>query len=70
MTNVNDYPIEIKKADSDGESGFIATIPALGAIGDGETVEDAIRDVREVAADLIEIAMEDGAAVPRPTKKD
>ena len=62
--DVSDYKIEIEKVDDDG-GGYIAIIPALGCIGDGSTEEEAIADVREVAKNLIEIAKEDGKAIPQ-----
>lgn len=65
--DVSDYKIEIEKVDDDG-GGYIAIIPALGCIGDGSTEEEAIADVREVAKNLIEIAKEDGKAIPLPER--
>lgn len=58
--NVFDYKIEIEKADDDEGGGYIATISELGCIGDGNTIEEAINDVKEVAENLIKIAIEDG----------
>ena len=43
-----------------------ATIPALGCIGDGETVQSAIDDVYEVGKEWLRIAQEEGRAVPKP----
>ena len=48
------------------EKGYIATIPALGCIGDGETVQSAIDDVYEVGKEWLRIAQEEGRAVPKP----
>jgi predicted RNase H-like HicB family nuclease len=66
--NVFDYKIEIEKADDDEGGGYIATISELGCIGDGNTIEEAINDVKEVAENLIKIAIEDGKAVPIPQR--
>ena len=63
MVSVNDYKIEITPSN---EEGYIATIPALGCIGDGETVQSAIDDVYEVGKEWLRIAQEEGRAVPKP----
>lgn len=64
--NILDYKIEIERVADDDGGGYIATIPELGCIGDGDTVEEAINDVREVAENLIKIAKEDGKDIPAP----
>ncbi|MGB9975807.1 toxin-antitoxin system HicB family antitoxin [Thermovenabulum sp.] len=66
--NVLDYKIEIEKVTDDEGGGYIATIPELGCIGDGNTIEEAINDVIEVAENLIKIAKEDGKEIPIPQR--
>jgi antitoxin HicB len=66
--DVLDYKILIEKASDEEGGGYIATIPELGCIGDGNTVEEAINDVREVAENILEIAKEDGKEIPVPQK--
>lgn len=60
---VDKYKIEIQKAPK-GESGYIAHIPKLGCYGDGDTPEEAMDEVKNVALDLIEMALEDGVTLP------
>ena len=47
------------------DGGWVATVPSLpGAISEGETREEALRNIRE-AIELVEAVMrEDGQAVP------
>ena len=66
MINVKDYRIEISRISEEDGGGYIAYIPELNCIGDGSTVEEAIKDVYEVAEDIIAIAKEDGNAIPEP----
>lgn len=65
-TNVMDYKIELSKLSDDDGGGYIAYIPQLDCYGDGETIEDAIKDVRQVAEDIIQLANEDGKEIPNP----
>lgn len=62
-----DYKIEIMKAPED-EGGYLAYIPQLNCWGDGETVEEAMKDVLAVGNDIIDIAIEDGVSLPIPKK--
>lgn len=66
MINVKDYSIEISRISEEDGGGYIACIPELNCIGDGSTAEEAIKDVYEVAEDIIAIAKEDGNAIPEP----
>lgn len=50
---------------------FLASIPELpGCITDGETVEEAIKNVRDLQKDWIEIAEESGKKIPEPVAVD
>ncbi|NLT48118.1 MAG: type II toxin-antitoxin system HicB family antitoxin [Clostridiales bacterium] len=66
MSSVKDYKVVIAKVTEADGGGYIAHIPELDCIGDGETMEKAIADVYAVAEDLIEIAREDGKEIPMP----
>lgn len=64
-TNILDYKIEISRVAEDDGGGYTAYMPELGCIGDGDTIENAIKDVQEVAENLIKLAIEDGRTIPR-----
>ena len=53
--------------DSDGEGGFIASIPSLpGCLSCGETQDEAMENVMDAKHAWITAAMEDGIAIPDP----
>lgn len=55
--------------DSDGEGGFIASIPSLpGCLSCGETQNEAMENVMDAKRAWITAAIEDGIAVPDPVK--
>ncbi len=54
-------------AESDG-GGYLATVPDLpGCISDGETPEEALKNVQEAIASWIEAAKEWKQDVPKPS---
>jgi len=63
-----DYPIEIRKIPDNLGGGYMALIPAFGkaAIGDGETPEEAIRDLNESKSTIFELYMKQGKPIPEP----
>lgn len=61
-----DYRIEVMK-DTDSGEGYLAYIPKLDCWGDGNTVEEAYRDVVSVANDILEMARLDNVPIPKPT---
>jgi predicted RNase H-like HicB family nuclease len=63
-----EYPVRIERlAESDG-GGYLATVPDLpGCISDGETPEEALKNVQEAIASWIEAAKEWKQDVPKPT---
>src|SRR6056297_803670 len=65
-TKITDYKITIVKLSNEDGGGYLATIPAIGAMGDGETQEEAIIDVREVGKAHLEIMREDNEIIPKP----
>ena len=65
--NVLDYKIEVNR---DDEGDYIAIMPELGCIADGTTIEEAINELKEVAADFIKLAKEDGKMIPRPKRHE
>jgi antitoxin HicB len=63
-----EYPVRIERlAESDG-GGYLATVPALpGCMSDGETPEEALKNVQEAIASWIEAAKEWKQDVPKPS---
>ena len=64
-----EYPVRIEPlAESDG-GGYLATVPDLpGCMSDGETPEEALRNVQEAIGSWIEAAKEWGEAIPQPSR--
>jgi len=61
---LNKYKIEIYSLSEEDGGGFVAEIPKLGAVGDGLTPEEAIRDVKEVGLAFLKILYEDNKKLP------
>jgi antitoxin HicB len=63
-----EYPVRIERlADSDG-GGYLATVPDLpGCMSDGETPEEALKNVQEAIASWIEAAKEWEQEIPKPS---
>ncbi|CAL8975826.1 hypothetical protein RHODGE_RHODGE_04605 [Rhodoplanes serenus] len=63
-----EYAVRIERlAETDG-GGYIATVPDLpGCMSDGETPEEALRNVQEAIASWIEAATAWDTEVPRPS---
>jgi len=63
-----EYPIRIERlAESDG-GGYLATVPDLpGCMSDGETPEEALKNVQEAIISWIEAAKEWKQDVPKPS---
>ncbi|GMQ56102.1 hypothetical protein AN1V17_04940 [Vallitalea sediminicola] len=66
MRKVNDFKVEITKLSQEDGGGYIAKIPQLGCIGDGDTQATAIQDVLSVAEEFIILANENGDKIPSP----
>jgi antitoxin HicB len=65
-----EYAVRIERlAESDG-GGYLATVPDLpGCMSDGETPEEALKNVQEAIASWIEAAKEQRMEIPRPPLK-
>ncbi len=63
------YTMEVNKIPENEGGGYIATIPALGKrafIGDGDSVEEAIRNLETVKKILFTEYLEKGISIPEP----
>jgi predicted HicB family RNase H-like nuclease len=65
----DDYEITTSREFEDGEAFYIAKIDELEAIGEGETREEAIEDLRFTFEDIIDISKEEGLRVAPPIKR-
>jgi antitoxin HicB len=63
-----EYSVRIERlADSDG-GGYLATVPDLpGCMSDGETPEEALKNVQEAITSWIESAREWKMDIPKPS---
>jgi predicted RNase H-like HicB family nuclease len=53
--------------DDDGNEGFVAEVRELpGCISQGETPEEAVRNVYDAMAGWISVALDDGGEIPEP----
>lgn len=61
------YPMIVEPLRAEDGGGFLATVPDLpGCMSDGETPEEAVRNVQAAIEDWIEAAREMGRPVPEP----
>jgi antitoxin HicB len=63
-----EYAVRIERlAENDG-GGYLATVPDLpGCMSDGETPEDALKNVQDAIASWIEAAKEWKLDIPQPS---
>lgn len=64
-----DYPIEVLKIPDELGGGYTASIPQLGRnafIGDGETIEEAIRDLEKTKKEIFADYLKKGMPIPEP----
>ena len=62
-----DYAVVIEPLAEEEGDGFIATVPDLpGCMSDGETREEAARNVDDAIASWLEEARSVGRAIPEP----
>ncbi|MBU0712651.1 type II toxin-antitoxin system HicB family antitoxin [bacterium] len=67
------YPIEIVRIPFDEGGGFAASIPQLGRnvfVGDGETVDEAIKMLEFVKEEWFKTYLERGREIPLPEEAD
>ena len=57
------FPVALEP-DEDGWRAFVPELEAKGAATWGHTKEEALRNIQEVAQMVIEVLLEDGAALP------
>ena len=63
-----DYAVVIEPLSKEDGGGFVATVPDLpGCMSDGETREEAARNVADAIAAWIEEAKELGREIPEPS---
>jgi len=64
------YPLIVEPLSAEDGGGYLASVPDLpGCMSDGETPEEAVRNVQAAVADWIEEAHATGRAVPAPRPK-
>ena len=62
------YTVIVEKGN---ESGYVAYAPALkGCVSQGETKEEALKNIREAMEIYVEALLEDGLPVPTEAGKD
>lgn len=62
------YPIKITPIPEEEGGGYCAEISNLyGCLGDGETVEEALKNLEDVKYTTIEILLEKEKPIPEPT---
>jgi len=67
------YPIEITELSEEDGGGYMATIPQLGKytfIGDGDSIEEAIKDLEEVKKYYFELFLNEGIEIPFPKSEE
>lgn len=68
MSIYDEYPIAIHPLSEEEGGGFLARVPDLpGCIADGETVEEALHEVRDAIRAWIKTAEEFGDPIPKPS---
>ena len=62
-----EYAVVIEPLSEEDGGGFVATVPDLaGCMSDGDTREEAARNVEDAIASWLEEAMSVGREIPRP----
>jgi len=65
------YEIKLRKLSPEEGDGWLAEIPLLpGCISDGETPDEAIKNVNDAKKSWIETCLELGRSVPEPVTDD
>jgi antitoxin HicB len=64
------YPVVVQPLKDEDGDGFIAAAPDLpGCMSDGETPEEALKNVQDAIAAWIEAANDMGRRIPKPSKQ-
>jgi antitoxin HicB len=64
----HDYPISIRPIEDKDGGGYLAEVPdLLGCMADGETVEEAIKEVNSAIESWISTAKEFNDPIPKPS---
>ena len=64
-------PYRVELCEDAVEGGYTVSIPELpGCLSCGETVEEAVANIREAKADWLAAAIEDGCTIPEPTRTE
>ena len=64
-----EYAVRIERLSEDDGGGYLATVPDLpGCMSDGETPEEALKNVQEAIASWIAAAKEWKQDVPKPSR--
>lgn len=67
------YPVVIEEIPESEGGGYAVRIPALGkstVIGDGETIDEAYQNLKEVKRQVISRALASGIPVPEPISEN
>lgn len=68
MSNSTAYPVQLRPLSPEEGGGWLATVPDLpGCVSDGETREEALKNVNEAIRGWIEAAHLDGETAPPPS---
>jgi antitoxin HicB len=63
-----EYTVRIERLAESDDGGYLAIVPDLpGCMSDGETPEEALRNVQEAIASWIEAAREWKQDIPKPS---
>lgn len=68
MNDVRDYRVFVERLAPDLGGGFVAYAPALtGCVSDGETPDEALRNIYDAIACWIDAARANGEIIPAPS---
>jgi antitoxin HicB len=68
IMNIYDYPVQIEPLSKEDGGGFVAFAPDLpGCMSDGETQEEAIRNLHDAITAWCEQAIAMGREIPPPS---
>lgn len=66
--NTHDYPITIRPLTVEDGSGYLAEVPDLpGCMADGQTVDEALQEIKSAIQSWVETAKEFGDPIPKPS---